>query len=55
MTMFMLTIAGLLSILAMIRSVAVVSTGNFWEGVFLGVLGFLSFILTIILTNGVGP
>ena len=48
MTMFLLTVTGLLSIVLMIR--AVISDNNL-----LGVFGVISFILTIILTNGVAP
>ena len=53
--MFLLTVAGALSILAMIRSIYVVENHSFLEGVLLGVFGFISFILTTILTNGVAP
>lgn len=53
MTMFLLTVTGFLSILLMIRSVGIAHNENFFEGVCLGVLGFICFIITIILTNGV--
>ena len=54
MLMFLLTVAGALSILAMVRSV-VLAQDNLLEAIALGIFGFASFILTIILTNGVAP
>ena len=50
MLMFMLTLAGALSILVMVRSV-VLAQDNLLEAIALDVFGFASFILTIILTN----
>lgn len=55
MTMWLLTITGVLSIALMIRSITISQDDDFFEGVVLGVFGFISFILTIILTNGVAP
>lgn len=54
MLMFMLTVTGALSILLMVRSVFTAET-NLLEAIALGIFGFTSFILTIILTNGVAP
>lgn len=48
MTMFLLTVTGILSVVLMIR--AVITNNNL-----LGVFGVISFILSIILTNGVAP
>ena len=48
MTMFLLTVTGILSVVAMFR--AVITNNNL-----LGVFGVISFLLTIILTNGVAP
>ena len=54
MLMFMLTIAGVLSILLMVQSVLEAET-NLLDAIALGIVGFTSFILTIILTNVVTP
>lgn len=55
MTMWLLTVTGVLSIALMIRSITISQDDDFFEGVLLGVFGFISFIITIILTNGVAP
>lgn len=52
--MFMLTVAGVLSILLIIRAVFITET-NLTEGVVLGIFGFFSFVTTAIITNGVAP
>lgn len=54
MLMFMLTVAGVLSIVAMVRSVTLVEH-HMCEAVLLGSFGFASFLLTMILTNAVSP
>jgi hypothetical protein len=51
---FMLTVSGALSILAMIRSVFLAEDYLF-EAVAIGIFGFISFILTALLTNLVLP
>jgi hypothetical protein len=48
MTMFLLTITGILSIVLMVRAVHDAR-------IVLFVFGFFSFLLTAILTNGVAP
>lgn len=52
--MLMLTVAGLLSILLIVRSVFVAGT-SLLEGIVLGIFGFFSLIITALLTNGVAP
>ena len=54
MLMFLLTITGVLSILLMVQSVLEAET-NLLDAIALGIVGFASFILTIILTNVVTP
>lgn len=55
MVMWLLTITGVLSIALMIRSITISQNDDFIESVALGIFGFTSFILTIILTNVVTP
>ena len=54
MIMFLLTLTGALSILLMALSVLEAET-NLLDAIALGIVGFTSFIITIILTNGVAP
>jgi hypothetical protein len=54
MLMLMLTVTGVLSIVLMVRSVFIAEE-RLLQAIPMGIFGFISFILTIILTNGVAP